>query len=1016
MDPQTKSRLENLLLNLKNRTKVEFYVATVDTTGGIDIFDFSRKLSVDWNLGSRNSGSKSLLLVVSVGTKASFTQFSKMVQTELPEGVLGEMAQRMRSSLNAGRFSEAIDQGVLFFTGSLAQKLGFAVEDLEKSTATVEASQVAATTDSQQSTETPRTRPRVVKETSKPAESEATTGASTAELKPMTTETTQPTATAEVKTDDVKPTVLKETVKDAGTPKPVKASTTSKNTKNNQKVQKPEDAEPVNDEDEAEEVELTLTLPLAKRAVKLKEFLETHPDSKARPRATELLISTHAALGDQYLKAGDVENGNKQFTLVIDEADPAISDQLFLGVVSQIPSNLYLRGQSEAAFKAAQAIESKFGSDPKRLLIIAGFYLGLERGDEGARLAEQAVKIAPDLGEAHRVLALSHHINLQLDEAAVEYKKTVELDPASKASRSSLADLMRASSKPEEALALYKELLKDNPKDRTAEAGMVISLFELGRKDEANSALETALTNEPRNLALLAGMAYWFAAHGNYEKSFDFSKKAIEVEPRYTWAQIALVRSLIAMKQPVGAERAMRFARQYGKFPTLNYELANVVAAMGLYEEAVEILRESFRFKDGEIETYLAGRIAAHDSGFIELLSPERKASIYQPTPADSTANSKMLKDLLALDSALATAEVDAAATAKAATQFGSGDDGMKTYRQLYAANRLLKKGVALPTALRLVEDAKKGLDEALNVSVATTAVQADELRDLRANALASGTVPAMQEAPRSALSNILHGRTEDLTGWILFNQDKFTEAIDHLKRASTILPYGTPAWRNTTWHLGVAYEQTGSNNEALESYINSYNSGVREPLRRATIEKLYRKVNGSLSGLDERIGPSPITGATRTESSTESLTPPASTPTQDKPVVEAAKPETSGESTPTITQPSARPKTELPSEEAVKAASSRLRSTIKITGQVLDSNHTGVANAVIVLISPSGSVISATTDNEGKYSFTVIPSQREYRLIPSKPGYTFTPGEKMFSGLLDDQPGTDFIGASSRP
>src|SRR6185295_15796054 len=154
----------------------------------------------------------------------------------------------------------------------------------------------------------------------------------------------------------------------------------------------------------------------------------------------------------------------------------------------------------------------------------------------------QAVKLAPELAEAHRVLALSRHINLQLDEAAAEYKKTVELDPASKASRISLANLYRASGKPDEALVLYTQLLKEDPKDSSAEAGMVISLFELGRKDEANTALDTPLTNAPRNLALLAGMAYWFAAHGNYEKASDFSKRAIAIEPRYTWAQIALVR------------------------------------------------------------------------------------------------------------------------------------------------------------------------------------------------------------------------------------------------------------------------------------------------------------------------------------------------------------------------------------------------------------------------------------------------------------------------------------------
>src|SRR4029079_9214205 len=85
----------------------------------------------------------------------------------------------------------------------------------------------------------------------------------------------------------------------------------------------------------------------------------------------------------------------------------------------------------------------------------------------------------------------------------------------------------------------------------------------------------------------------------------------------------------------------------FGKFPTLSYELANVVASMGFYDEAVEILRQSFTVQDGEIATNLGGRIPAHATNFIDLLAPERRASIYQPTAADSKSNSAMLKNLL---------------------------------------------------------------------------------------------------------------------------------------------------------------------------------------------------------------------------------------------------------------------------------------------------------------------------------------------------------------------------------
>ncbi len=1070
LDQKTKNNLEVLLHNLKEKTKVEFYVATVDTTGGRDIFDFSRQLAAEWNLGARNSTSKSLLLVIAISSKTSFTQFSKSMQASLPEGVLGEMAQRMRSPLSAGRFSEATEAGVWLFVNAMGQKLGFVPQDLattsSNSVAKIEeqppdrAESIPVSSTGEQTL----TRRRVVSETkpvteklaeqtpqtdtpqpvSQPQTQPTSTDAKPAEAEPTPNGERDPAKTTEKKSVEATPesnneaAAVKPAEKKSAEASPASNSerspvkSTAKTARNRPRtdVRAPKPAatqkqtEPVSEEDEEEEVELTLTLPLAKRAEKLKSFLDTHPDSKFRGRATELLISTHAGLGDQYLKNSDVENGIKHLMLAIDEADVTISEKLFSGVISQIPSNLYLRGQSDAAFKAASTIETKFGADPNRLLSVAAFYAGLERGDEAARIAEQAIKLAPENAEAHRVLALGRHLNLQIDEAAAEYKRTVELAPTSRASKTSLADLTRAGGKPEEALAIYNELLQSDPKDRTATAGMIICLLELGRTDEATTALTTALAAEPKNLALLSGVAYWYAAHGNYEKGADYASKALTIESRYTWAQIAFVRSLIGLKRPVPAERAMRYARQFGKFPTLTYELANVVASMGFYDEAAEILRESFTFKDGQIETLLAGRIPARESNFADLLAPERRASIYQPTAADSTANANVLKDLLALDSSLRDSDQpDEKAAAKAAGDFASGNDPMRTFRQFYAANRLLKKTTALPTALELVEDAKKSSEVALNLSVATTAVQAEEFRDLRAQAIANGNVPEVEAAPPSALANLLRGRLEDITGWILFNQDKYPEAIEHLKLAASTLPNGTPAWRNALWHLGVAYEQTGKTEAALTNYIESYKVSERDPLSRATIEKLYRKVYGSLEGLDDKIGAASTTRPSQTESAPATTPPETATKTttetapvetakpEEKP---ASKPETTPEATTPTTLPAPSPSQPI-SEEALRAAASRLRANIKITGRVVDADKIGMPNVVVVLISPSGSVIAATTDNQGNYSFTIAPSPKTYRVIPSKDGYSFSPVDKTLAGLVDDQTGIDFVGTLAK-
>ena len=1052
IDQKMREQLEGLLANLKDKTKVQLYVAVVEGTNGQALAEFSQGLANEWNVGAKNSRSKSLLLVISAESKSSFTQFSRAVQGQLPDGILGEMSYRMRGPLSEGRFGEALDGGIRVFVQALAEKIGFNAAELEPASTVASDGSVKATQSSQtepvlvSARDVDKTRPRVVRDVERKQDPQPTPPSETPKTDPSPeTPKTEPTPaetpspeetpkTDPTPSETAKPaetvipdTVIKElpSVKETNpeATKPPRRNITAKGTttvaKTPPKTAAKKQNEPVVEEDEEETVSLTLVLPLAERTVKLKEFLDTHPNSNERARAIEYLVSAHASLGDQKLKNGDPIGGVEQMFRAIDEADATTSDKLFTGVIAQIPTNLYMRGEREAALQTAQKIETKFASDAKRLLTLAGFYLSIERGDETIRLAESASKLAPELAEAHRMLALGNHISLRLDDAAAEYKRTLELDPASKVSRVSLADLYRASGKAEEALALYNEQLTIDPKDRAARAGKVISLLDLSRKEEANKELEAALTEEPRNLPLLSGAAYWFAARGNYEKAFDLARRAVAVESRYTWAQIALAHTYLGLKQPLDAERAMRYARQFGRFPTLNYELANVLFSMGFYQEAADVLRETFEIKDGLIHTRLAGRVATSDNSFIELLAPERRAGIFQATAAGSAENARLMKALLAFNTALTPPDgekINETAATAAAQEFGSGTDSMRAFRQLYAANRLVRNGVGISTALDLVAAAKTASDEALKVPVLTMAVQADEFRELRAHSIAAGRVPDIAEAPHSVLTKILNGRIADLEGWALFNQEKYPEAIERLKQATEILPAGTPSWRAALWHLGAVHEQTGKNEQALDYYIKSYSGGDADTVRRSVIEQLYRKVNGSLDGLEQRLGGIASAEPAKAETSAE--------PAKAEPVAESSaspQPETT-EPKPTQTEtprtqteppPTETPRTETQpvTEESLRNAASRLRTTIKITGQILDASNVPLANVTVVLISPSGSVLAATTDSEGKYSFTVAASEKTYRVIPSKEGYSFSPMDKAFPALVENQKGVDFVG-----
>lgn len=1024
LDERTRLQLENILENVKQKTGIEFDIATVESTGGQDIFDFSQQLALDWSVGARTSRKKSLLLVVSVSEKTSFTQFSKSVQSELPEGVLGEMGQRIRSLVSAGQFSEGLKAGVQHFVSSIAQMRGLNARDFDTNATVVSSSANTSAID---------------KAAKKP-------------------------------TDKSRPLVSSPSVATPATSEPVRAAvkTASARNENTSSKNKGPDTS-ADDEADSEEVELTLTLPLAERILELKAFLNEKPESKSRERATELLVSAQAALGDQRLKKGDQAGGIEQLMRAIADAPVTASEKLFSGVISQIPLNLYLRGETAAAAKAAQSLEAKFGADPKRLLAISGFYVATEQGSEATRLATQAVRLAPDMAEAHQLLGRALHISLRLEEAAAEYKRALELDPTSKSARRSLADLNRAFGKNEEALALYRQQLAAEPADRAARAGLVLSLLDLNKMDEARVELEKALQTDRRNLVLLSGVAYWFAAHNDSELAFVLGSKAVEIEPRYTWSQVALARALIALNKPLEAERALRFARQYGKFPTLDYELSSALVAAGLYDEAAEILRQSFSVQDNQIEARLAGRVSARGSNFIEVLAPERRASIFQSTPADTENNARILKALLTF--ATLNQEnggtINEAGAIAAAKEFASGDDAARVHRQLYAASRLLQRGIGFQTVYELAESARNSADVGMSVPALTVAIQADEFREIRARAISSGGTPDIPEAPRNVLSNLLRGRIEDVSGWALFKQDKIDEAVEHLKRATNILPGGTPALRLSLWHLGAALERQDKKEEALAYYIKSYNAGEPDAVRRALIEQLYRKINGSLAGLEERIGAdttpavevetpkrdtttspaqppssestptgnpvtpavesptpsatsspkvpatSPATSTAQPTASAEmppSTAPPPSSTSQSSSPTSSPPPSTNATTEPTPTRtPETSPVTSpgaTPVEATVKPST-----IVRITGRVRDSNNDPLANVVVVLISPLGTVLASTTDDQGNYSFTVAPSQHSYRIIPSRDGFTFEPVDKVLPVVNDDQKELDFIG-----
>lgn len=597
----------------------------------------------------------------------------------------------------------------------------------------------------------------------------------------------------------------------------------------------------------------------AERIKALQKFLTSYPKSESKNQALELITSARAALADDLLGAGKPEEGIKMFKLAVTEAPEPIPDKLFDGIIANFPTNLFLQRQPKAANEVAKLIEERSGTNANRLLTMAGFFLGIEDGEEAKRLAEKAIQADPQSKSAYQTLGLAYRMNFQPQESADAYAKALELDPASTISRRSLAETKRSLGKPEEAASLYREILAASADDASARTGLILSLFDAGKKAEAESEMAKALETNPEDLPLISGAAYWYAANNNGEKAIELAKKAIEIEPRYIWSHIALARGHMALKKPLDAERVLLSARQYGNFPTLEYEIASARLMAGFFFEAGEELKKSFAVDGGLVETYLGGRVQRKAKSFLELVGYERRASIFQPLAADNAENSDKLEALLDLTQVLEDKEPNEAAAIAIADEFISGDDNMKFHRQMYAANALLKRRIGGAKVLEIMGSATATSDRALDVASAAAATMADQLYDSRQLSMSRNQLVIVPDVPRQTLTSIIRGKIEDTTGAAMLQQGQSANAEIRFKRALSVLPEKSAWWRATMWHLGAAQAAEGKDKEALESYIGSYSIDKPDGLRYLLVESLYKKVHGNTDGLQEKIGPNPV-------------------------------------------------------------------------------------------------------------------------------------------------------------
>ncbi|HYP26121.1 MAG TPA: tetratricopeptide repeat protein [Blastocatellia bacterium] len=631
------------------------------------------------------------------------------------------------------------------------------------------------------------------------------------------------------------------------------------------------------------------------RIEKLEAFLASQPEAALDKEARDRLIREYALRGEQSLREGSPQLALQDFKALFKAMPGEITERVFSQFIFPLPIAMNAFGYRSESVDLMRHFEPRFEGDLNRMVQIGFFYVQIEAPLEAVRVLEKAVQLGPQDHRAHNSLGTAYLISLRLDDAAVEFEKALSLNPRDEYANLNLANVARAAGDHERAMTYYRKQIELKPEDAEAHGGLAISLIALGRDEEAEREIKRAQSLAPEDYRFLTQLAYFYTTRKKAALARPLVERAAQIDPRYTWAHIAKANIDLAEMRYGDALSTILHAQTLGSFPTLSFEAVKMLMALDGYDQAIDVLNQAFKITEaGEYEAMLGGVVKARSPRLDLLLERERQAALMlheHPTTslqyrlaealgridrfskmvessrksaesgpgrrragqgqrAQST-QSKVDEDLKTASrprragGADVTASVELSAgkdaslpgaseLIKALTDFTSLDDGRQPFRMVWAARRLTDAGIVLDAAEQLARRA---------IALADAATEPEgSMRD----------TPLLNREGRRA---VFLGRAFDALGWNLFKRGRIREAVDNLTKAVEFYP-PSPERNNAIWHLAVAVEESGDQKRALDLYIASYERDTpTSSVRRSRIESLYKKLNGSLAGLNQKLG-----------------------------------------------------------------------------------------------------------------------------------------------------------------
>ncbi len=124
IDAPTEKELKAAIEKLKENSKIEFAVVTVDTTGDKSHNDYADAVARGWGIGPKDKSGGGLILLIAIKDRRWVLRWSQSLADDL-DAIEHELKGLMTEPFRQGNYSEGIEMGVDAVISRLAERRGF---------------------------------------------------------------------------------------------------------------------------------------------------------------------------------------------------------------------------------------------------------------------------------------------------------------------------------------------------------------------------------------------------------------------------------------------------------------------------------------------------------------------------------------------------------------------------------------------------------------------------------------------------------------------------------------------------------------------------------------------------------------------------------------------------------------------------------------------------------------------------------------------------------------------------